>query len=60
VTARPPHPSLAPALLIFAFCLVMIAVSRGMGETYAVFLLPLSAEFAWNRASEVVPPFRTV
>ncbi len=47
----PKRSSLLPALLIFAFCLVMIAASRGMGETYAVFLLPLSAEFSWNRAS---------
>lgn len=51
MTGKPQQPSLLPALLIFAFCLVMIAASRGMGETYAVFLLPLSAEFSWNRAS---------
>jgi MFS family permease len=39
------------ALFVFAFCLVMIASSRGMGETYAIFLLPLSESFGWNRAN---------
>jgi len=29
----------------------MIASSRGMGETYGIFLLPLSDNFGWNRAS---------
>ncbi len=48
-TRRMPE-SLA-ALFVFAFCLVMIATSRGMGETYAIFLLPLSDTFGWNRAS---------
>jgi MFS family permease len=28
----------------------MIASSRGMGETYGIFLLPLSDNFGWNRA----------
>ncbi len=46
---RQPH--LMQALFIFAFCMMMIAASRGMGETYAVFLLPLSDTFGWNRAS---------
>lgn len=31
--------------------MLMIAASRGMGETYAVFLLPISDNFGWNRAS---------
>ena len=38
-------------LAILAFCLMMIAVSRGMGETYGVFLLPLTETFNWSRAS---------
>ena len=29
----------------------MIASSRGMGETYGIFLLPLSDSFGWNRAN---------
>ncbi len=47
----PHQPPLWPSLFIFAFCMMMIAASRGMGETYAVFLLPLSETFGWNRAS---------
>jgi MFS family permease len=42
---------LTSALCIFAFCMLMIASSRGMGETYGIFLLPLSDNFGWNRAS---------
>ena len=37
--------------LVFLFCLVMIAASRGMGESFAIFLLPLGESFGWNRAS---------
>ena len=42
--------TLAP-LAVLAFCLFMIGVSRGMGETYGVFLLPLTESFEWSRAS---------
>ena len=45
------QPSLMAPLFVFAFCLAMIASSRGMGETYAIFLLPLSEAFGWNRAN---------
>ena len=45
------QPRLLAALSVFAFCLMMIAASRGMGETYAIFLLPLSDNFGWNRAN---------
>jgi MFS family permease len=37
-------------LFIVGFCLLMAAVGRGMGETYAVFLLPLSTDLGWERA----------
>ena len=39
------------AIFVLTFCLVMIASSRGMGETYAIFLLPLSENFDWSRAN---------
>ena len=42
--------TLAP-LAVLAFCLFMIGISRGMGETYGVFLLPLTESFEWSRAS---------
>jgi MFS family permease len=38
------------ALCVLAFCVLLTALSRGMGETFGVFLLPLSAEFGWERA----------
>lgn len=47
----PTHLHLISALCVFAFCMLMIASSRGMGETYGVFLLPLSDSFGWNRAN---------
>ena len=53
MVSPPPRrmPNSLAALFVFAFCLVMIASSRGMGETYAIFLLPLSETFGWNRAN---------
>ncbi len=36
---------------IVAFCVLMSAIGRGMGETYAVFLLPLSTDLGWDRAA---------
>lgn len=49
--SKPIQPASLAAIIVFAFCLAMIASSRGMGETYAIFLLPLSENFAWNRAN---------
>ena len=43
-TPRLQQYTLAP-LAVLAFCLFMIGVSRGMGETYGVFLLPLTESF---------------
>ena len=53
MVSSPPQrkPDSLAALFVFAFCLVMIASSRGMGETYAIFLLPLSETFSWTRAN---------
>ncbi len=45
------QPRLMAALAVFAFCMMMIAASRGMGESYAIFLLPLAENFSWNRAN---------
>jgi len=39
------------ALSVLVFCLCITAVSRGMGETFGVFLLPLSGHFSWERAT---------
>ena len=39
------------AFLILATCFTLLLLARGAMETYAVFLLPLSAEFGWGRTS---------
>jgi len=39
------------SLSVLFFCLTLTAISRGMGETFGVFLLPLSAHFDWERAT---------
>ena len=39
------------ALIVLAVCFTIGVMARGVGETYAVFLLPLGAEFGWDRAS---------
>lgn len=38
------------AALTLGICFLLGAVSRGSTEAYAVFLLPLSREFGWDRA----------
>ena len=35
---------------VIAFCVLMAAIGRGMGDTYAVFLLPISQELGWDRS----------
>ena len=40
-----------PSILVLIFCLFMTSFSRGMGESFGVFLLPLSHHFDWTRAS---------
>jgi len=46
-----PRYSAVPALLVLSFCLLATALSRGAGETFSVFLLPLSDHFQWERAA---------
>ncbi|RYF68517.1 MAG: MFS transporter, partial [Comamonadaceae bacterium] len=38
------------ALGVLALCFFFNFVSRGIGDTYMVFLLPLQAGFGWQRA----------
>ncbi len=37
--------------LVLIFAVLMNAMSRGLGETFGVFLLPLSNEFGWSRTT---------
>ena len=39
------------SLFVLLYCLTLTSISRGAGETFAVFLLPLSSHFSWDRAS---------
>jgi MFS family permease len=39
------------SVLVLFFCLAMTSLSRGSGESFGVFLLPLSSHFSWDRAS---------
>src|SRR6185503_13714668 len=49
--ASPDTPRLA--LLVLALCFLLMALARGMSETFTVFLLPISNEFGWDRAQTV-------
>lgn len=52
--AVPQSAVLKPALIslmVLLYCLGLTAISRGMGETFGVFLLPLSEQFQWERAT---------
>ena len=44
-----PAPGRSLAMLVLGLCFLMNMLARGMAETYAVFLLPLSAAFGWDR-----------
>jgi MFS family permease len=44
-------PSRRTALGVLASCFVLGLAGRGLGETFVVFLLPLSHSFGWDRAS---------
>lgn len=44
-------PALAGALTVLGLALGMTALGRGAGESYAVFLLPLSGELGWDRSA---------
>ncbi|UUX49969.1 MFS transporter [Nisaea acidiphila] len=44
-------PAIAASFSVLILCLGMTALGRGAGESYAVFLLPLSADLGWDRSS---------
>jgi MFS family permease len=41
------------ALGVLALCFVLSMIGRGFGETFTVFLKPISANFGWDRAQVV-------
>jgi len=44
-------PSTRAALAVLGCCFLFTLLGRGVMEAYAVFILPLSAEFGWDRTS---------
>jgi len=37
------------AVAVLAVCFVLNMLGRGLGDSYAVFLLPLEREYGWSR-----------
>src|SRR3954452_9966845 len=51
--ARPDHGTPRLALVVLGLTFLLMALARGMSETFTVFLLPISIEFGWDRAQTV-------
>jgi MFS family permease len=49
-TSRPP---VRTALNVLALCFALSVLGRGLGESFTVFLLPISENFGWDRAQVV-------
>jgi MFS family permease len=41
------------ALAVLAVCFLLSALSRGLGQSFTVFLLPISETFGWNRGQVI-------
>jgi MFS family permease len=41
------------AFAVLGLCFLLMALARGLSETFTVFLLPISNEFGWDRAQTV-------
>src|SRR5215469_14459863 len=48
----PPRPARV-ALIVLALCFALSVLGRGLGESFTVFLKPISESFGWNRAEVV-------
>ncbi|HEV7881808.1 MFS transporter [Bradyrhizobium sp.] len=46
-------PPVRTALNVLALCFALSVVGRGLGESFTVFLLPISESFGWDRAQVV-------
>jgi MFS family permease len=53
------HPDITPfkptriAWMVLGLCFLLALLGRGMGETFTVFLLPISNDFGWARADVI-------
>jgi sugar phosphate permease len=52
VTAEPRKPARV-ALNVLALCFALSVLGRGLGESFTVFLKPISENFGWDRAQVV-------
>ncbi|MGZ5873572.1 MAG: MFS transporter, partial [Bradyrhizobium sp.] len=50
--AKPQKPARV-ALNVLALCFALSVLGRGLGESFTVFLLPISESFGWDRAQVV-------
>lgn len=48
-----PVPPVRVALNVLALCFVLSVIGRGLGESFTVFLKPISESFGWDRAEVV-------
>ena len=52
VTGGPRRPARV-ALFVLALCFALSVLGRGLGESFTVFLIPISENFGWDRAQVV-------
>jgi MFS family permease len=52
ILAAPPKPARV-ALVVLALCFALSVLGRGLGESFTVFLKPISENFGWDRAEVV-------
>src|SRR5580658_11013679 len=52
-TASAPVKPVRTALGVLAICFALSVLGRGLGESFSVFLLPISESFGWDRADVV-------
>jgi MFS family permease len=52
IEAKPPKPARV-ALNVLALCFTLSVLGRGLGESFTVFLKPISENFGWDRAEVV-------
>jgi len=51
-STKPPNPGRV-ALNVLALCFTLTVLGRGLGESFTVFLKPISENFGWDRAQVV-------
>jgi MFS family permease len=51
--AAKPHAPVRVALSVLALCFALSVLGRGLGESFTVFLKPISENFGWDRAQIV-------